>query len=86
MLSRAGSRGMVLLLFSAATMFGTTYYSGYWNWRRLFSYGEVVCFVSAWIVGLLVAIQGQQADGNRPTSRTFAAVNETLGIQANLGK
>jgi hypothetical protein len=66
-------------------MFSTTYPS-YWNWRKLFSYGEVVCFVSAWIVGLLVAVQGQQANSDRPAFRSFAAVNDTLGIQANLAK
>jgi hypothetical protein len=66
-------------------MFGATYPS-YWNWRKLFSYGEVVCFVSAWVVGLLVAIQGQQANGDRTTIRSFAAANDTLGIQANLSR
>lgn len=86
MLARAGWRGVGPSTILCGTMFGTTYYPGYWNWRRLFSYGEVVCFVSAWIVGLLVAIQGQQANNSRPTTRTFAAVNDTLGIQANLGK
>jgi hypothetical protein len=66
-------------------MFGTTYPS-YWNWRKLFSYGEVVCFVSAWVVGLLVAIQGQRANGDRPMARSFASANHTLGIQANLSR
>ena len=32
-----------------------------WNWQKLFSYGEVVCFVSAWAIGLLVALQSQRA-------------------------
>lgn len=64
-------------------MFGTTL-STHWNWQKLFSYGEVVCFVSAWAVGLLIAVQGQRPDGDRLTTRSFAAVSDTLGIQATL--
>jgi hypothetical protein len=55
-----------------------------WNWQKLFSYGEVVCFVSAWAIGLLVAVQGQRAESERTTSRTFAATSDSLGIQATL--
>jgi hypothetical protein len=68
------------------TMFGNSYFPSYWNWRRLFSYGEVVCFVSAWIVGILVAIESQRATTSRPPVRNFAATNDTLGIQANLNR
>ncbi len=64
-------------------MFGTTL-SNRWSWQKLFSYGEVVCFVSAWAVGLLIAIQGQQANAERGTTRSFASASDTLGIQANL--
>jgi hypothetical protein len=62
-------------------MFGTTL-SSHWNWQRLFSYGEVICFVSAWAVGLLIAMQGQQASDERPSARAFASSADTLGIQA----
>ncbi len=64
-------------------MFGTTL-STHWNWQKLFSYGEVVCFVSAWAVGLLIAMQGQQPNNDRLTTRSFASATDSLGIQANL--
>ena len=64
-------------------MFGTTY-SNHWNWQKLFSYGEVVCFVSAWAVGLLIAIEGRQLNNDRVTTRSFASASDSLGIQANL--
>jgi len=63
-------------------MFGT--FTIRWNWQKLFSYGEVVCFVSAWAVGLLVAMQNQRPNQERPVSRTIASTADTLGIQANL--
>jgi hypothetical protein len=66
-------------------MFGTTYPT-YWNWQKLFSYGEVVCFVSAWAVGLLIAIQGQQSSSDRAAPRNFAVASDSLGIQANLSR
>jgi len=55
-----------------------------WNWQKLFSYGEVVCFVSAWAIGLLIAVQGQRTDEDRTATRTFAATSDALGIQATL--
>ena len=64
-------------------MTGTTL-SIRWNWQRLFSYGEVVCFVSAWAIGLLLAVQGQGPDQDRSSTRTFAASSDSLGIQAHL--
>jgi hypothetical protein len=66
-------------------MFGTTD-PYYWNWQKLFSYGEVVCFVSAWTVGILLAIEGQHPNDNRAATRSFASASDTLGIQANLGR
>ena len=66
-------------------MFGTTR-SFHWSWQKLFSYGEVVCFVSAWAAGLLIALQGQQATNDRTTTRSFASASESLGIQANLSR
>jgi hypothetical protein len=64
-------------------MSGTTF-SIRWNWQKLFSYGEVVCFVSAWAIGLLLAVQGERAESARSASRTFATANDSLGIQATL--
>jgi hypothetical protein len=55
-----------------------------WSWPKLFSYGEVVCFVSAWAIGLLMAIEGQRPDQTRTATRTFAASGDTLGMQAKL--
>jgi hypothetical protein len=55
-----------------------------WNWQKLFSYAEVVCFVSAWAVGLLVAMQGQSANQDRVGARVFAANSDAFGIQATL--
>ncbi len=57
-----------------------------WSWQKLFSYGEVVCFVSAWAIGLLVAVQNQRASQDRPISQTLASASETLGIQATLSR
>jgi hypothetical protein len=57
-----------------------------WNWQKLFSYGEVVCFVSAWAIGLLVALQNQRSNQDQPIARTFASANDTLGIQATLAR
>jgi len=66
-------------------MSGTTF-SIRWNWHKLFSYGEVVCFVSAWAIGLLIAVQGHRANDDRSATRTFAAAGDQLGIQAQLGR
>jgi hypothetical protein len=59
-------------------------YSIRWNWQKLFSYGEVVCFVSAWAIGLLIAVQGHRTERAQSTSRTFAAASDSLGVQATL--
>jgi hypothetical protein len=65
-------------------MFGTTV-STRWNWQKLFSYGEVVCFVSAWAVGLLIAIeQAQRPNQETAAARTFASASDSLGVQAKL--
>jgi hypothetical protein len=66
-------------------MFGTTL-TFRWSWQKLFSYGEVVCFVSAWAAGLLIALQGQQPGGDRVATRNFASASDSLGIQANLSR
>ena len=57
-----------------------------WNWQKLFSYGEVVCFVSAWAFGLLLALENQRANQDRPNAQTFASATDTLGIQATLAR
>jgi hypothetical protein len=55
-----------------------------WNWQKLFSYGEVVCFASAWAIGLLVAVQSHRTDSDQAATRTFAVTSDSLGIQATL--
>jgi hypothetical protein len=57
-----------------------------WSWQRLFSYGEVACFISAWAVGLLIAMQGQGPDRDRMAARAFASSSDALGIQATLSR
>jgi hypothetical protein len=57
-----------------------------WDWQKLFSYGEVVCFVSAWAIGLLIALEGQRAETKQTATRTFASNSDSLGIQATLRK
>ena len=56
-----------------------------WNWPKLFSYGEVVCFISAWAVGLLIAMQGERGDADRIATRAVAT-SDAIGIQANLAR
>jgi hypothetical protein len=56
------------------------------NWQQFFSYGEVVCFMSAWAVGLIVAMQDKPNDSQRLATRTIAASADTLGIQAKLDR
>ena len=70
-------------LFLLIAMSGTTL-SFRWNWQRLFSYGELVCFASAWAIGLLLAIQGERPEQDRTAARTFASAADSLGIQAKL--
>jgi hypothetical protein len=55
-----------------------------WNWQKLFSIGEVVCFVSAWAVGLLMAMEVQPPEDRRAVPRTFASAADSLGVQAKL--
>ena len=63
----------------------STMLSTHWNWQKLFSYGEVVCFVSAWAVGLLIAMRGTAAGSTSGERlRSFAATSDSLGIQAKL--
>jgi hypothetical protein len=71
-------------MFKYLTAMSGTTLSLRWSWQKLFSYGEVVCFVSAWAIGLLVAVQGQRTDHDRATASTFASASDSLGIQATL--
>lgn len=57
-----------------------------WNWQKLFSYGEVICFVSAWAIGLLIAMQEAPHDAPRVASGTFVAPSDVVGIQARLSR
>lgn len=57
-----------------------------WNWQKLFSYGEVICFISAWAVGLLVAVGSQRAVDSRVATRSLASPADMPGIQATLSK
>jgi hypothetical protein len=56
--------------------------TSHWDWQKLFSYGEVVCFVSAWAIGLLIALEGQRPREERAATRNFAATSDSLGLQA----
>jgi cation transporter-like permease len=56
------------------------------NWQKLFSYGEVICFVSAWAIGLVIAMQEQRPDPDRVATGTFAAASDVFGIQATLSQ
>ena len=53
-----------------------------WNWQKLFSYGEVICFVSAWAVD---AVDGRigAATGRRSRRHAdFAISTDVTGMQA----
>jgi hypothetical protein len=55
-----------------------------WTWQKLFSYAEVMCFITAWAVGLLVI-----RDDARPGDpRTAVQVSDNSlnrpGVQASL--
>ena len=50
-----------------------------WSWQKLFSCGEVLCFVAAWAVGLLLAVQREQPN-EQPGTRTFASATDTFGM------
>jgi hypothetical protein len=56
------------------------------NWNKLFSYGEVVCFFSAWAVGLLIALSVDQSTDAGTAARQFASASDIPGVQATLQK
>ena len=53
-----------------------------WNWQQLFNYGEVICFASAWMVALLMALSTERPANNRAATRTFAISTDFSGMQA----
>lgn len=53
-----------------------------WNWQKLFNYGEVICFASAWVIALLMALSTQRPADDRAASRTFAISTNMSGLQA----
>jgi hypothetical protein len=54
-----------------------------WNLRTLLSYGEVICFVSAWALTVLMAASLERAREPDET-RSFAIATEVTGMQAKL--
>jgi hypothetical protein len=54
------------------------------NWQKLFSYGEVICFLSAWGVALLMAVSSQHSFDERNAARNFVIRDNVTGIQATL--
>jgi len=57
-----------------------------WNWHNLFSYGEVICFASAWLVALLMALTAERPMEERAATRTFAISADVSGMQARVGR
>jgi len=55
-----------------------------WTWQKLFSYAEVMCFITAWAVGLLVARDERRPVDERSATRTFATASDLPGVQASL--
>jgi hypothetical protein len=53
-----------------------------WNWQKLFNYGEVICFASAWTIALLMALSTQRPVDDRTATRTFAISTDMSGMQA----
>jgi len=53
-----------------------------WNWQKLFNYGEVICFASAWAVALLMALSAQRIAERSEATRTFAISSDVGGMQA----
>ena len=59
----------------------------YWlrvDWQKLFSYAEVICFLSAWGVCLWMAASSQRPLGDRTATRNFLIQRDVPGIQATL--
>jgi hypothetical protein len=52
------------------------------NWQRVFSYAEVICFVSAWAMSLLLALSAERSADDHSATRSIAVTTDVLGIQA----
>lgn len=52
------------------------------NWLEIFSYGEVICFVSAWMVTLLMAYATHRPADDSSSTRSLAIHGEVSGMQA----
>ena len=52
------------------------------NWRKLLSYGEVVCFASAWLVALAMALSAERHVEDRGAVRTLVISTDISGMQA----
>jgi hypothetical protein len=53
-----------------------------WNWQKLFNYGEVICFASAWAVALLMALSAERPINDQAATRMFAISTDVSGMQA----
>jgi hypothetical protein len=51
------------------------------SWRQLFLCGEVVGFVLAWVVGLLVALQTRNTDRTIATAEQLASANGATEVR-----
>ena len=54
------------------------------NWKKVFSYGEVICFISAWLVTLLMAYTAERSPIDQEATRSFAITTDISDIQATL--
>lgn len=57
-----------------------------WNWHKLFNYGEVICFASAWLVALMMALSAERPANDRAEMRIFAISTDLSGMQARAGR
>lgn len=56
-----------------------------WTLRKLFSYGEVICFVSAWALSLLLAVSADRTPRTDANAQ-LAITADVTGLQAKLGR
>ena len=56
--------------------------SARWNWQKLFNYGEVICFASAWMIALAMALSAQRPTDDLTAKRAFSISTDFSGMQA----
>jgi hypothetical protein len=56
------------------------------NWQKLFNYGEVICFASAWLVALLMAASARGPLDDGTSAQRFAISRDVTGMQATLSR